>query len=148
LIAPADDLDLIMAVMASAFDPAYGEAWTRRQVEDALLTGNCHYGLAMHQDHCAGFYLTRSAFDEEELLLLAVDPQFRRKGIGQQLVNRFKQEARQRGAMRLFLEMRRGNPAEFLYLKNKFVPVGVRPNYYRTNLGKRLDAITFKSEIE
>jgi ribosomal-protein-alanine N-acetyltransferase len=148
LIAPADDIDLIMAIMAAAFDPAYGEAWSRRQVEDALLTGNCHYGLAMHQDLCAGFFLTRSACDEEELLLLAVSPQFRRKGIGQQLIDRFRQEARQRGAVRLFLEMRRGNPAESLYLKNNFARVGVRPNYYRTKQGDRLDAITFTSEIE
>lgn len=148
MIAPADDLDRIMAVMEAAFDPAYGEAWTRRQVEDALLTGNCHYGLAMEQGQCAGFYLTRCAYDEEELLLLAVSPQFRRKGIGQRLIDRFRQEAHQRGAVRLFLEMRRGNPAETLYLKNRFVPVGVRPNYYRTNQGDRLDAITFTSEIE
>lgn len=148
MIAPADDIDQIMAVMTAAFDPAYGEAWTRRQVEDALLTGNCHYGLAIHQGQCAGFYLTRSAYDEEELLLLAVSPQFRRIGIGQLLMDRFIQESRQRGAVRLFLEMRRGNPAESLYLKNKFVPVGVRPNYYRTNQGDRLDAITFTSEIE
>lgn len=148
MIAPADDIDLIMQVMAAAFDPAYGEAWTRRQVEDALLAGNCHYGLAMQQGLCAGFYLTRSAFDEEELLLLAVDPRFRRKGIGQQLMDQFKQEARQRGAARLFLEMRRGNSAEFLYLKNNFTPVGVRPNYYRTWQGDCIDALTFKSEIE
>jgi ribosomal-protein-alanine N-acetyltransferase len=148
LIAPADDIDRIMEVMAAAFDPAYGEAWTRRQVEDALLTGNCHYGLALDQGFCAGFYLTRSAFDEEELLLLAVSPQFRRKGIGQSLIDQFKQEARQRGAARLFLEMRRGNPAESLYLRNSFTPVGVRPNYYRTKQGDRLDAITFTSEIE
>jgi ribosomal-protein-alanine N-acetyltransferase len=148
LIAPADDIDLIMEVMGAAFDPAYGEAWTRRQVEDALLTGNCHYGLAIHQGQCAGFYLTRSAFDEEELLLLAVSPQFRRKGIGQQIMHRFRQEASQRGAVRLFLEMRRGNPAESLYLKNNFAPAGVRPNYYRTKQGDRLDAITFTSEIE
>lgn len=148
MIAPADEIDQIMAVMAAAFDPAYGEAWTRRQVEDALLTGNCHYGLAMHQGQCAGFYLTRSAFDEEELLLLAVSPKFRSKGIGQHLIDRFKHEARERGAVRLFLEMRRGNPAESLYLKNNFVPVGLRPNYYRTKQGEQLDAITFTSEFE
>ncbi|MEO0057507.1 MAG: hypothetical protein RIT17_960, partial [Pseudomonadota bacterium] len=29
-------IDRIMAVMEAAFDPAYGEAWNRRQVADAL----------------------------------------------------------------------------------------------------------------
>ena len=35
---PADDLDRLMAVMNTAFDPTFGEAWTRRQVEDAAPT--------------------------------------------------------------------------------------------------------------
>ena len=43
--AAGDDIDRIMAVMAAAFDPAFGEAWNRRQLEDALLVGNCHYLL-------------------------------------------------------------------------------------------------------
>ena len=45
MIAPGDDIDRLMAVMQAAFAPEYGEAWTRRQVEDALLMGNCFYGL-------------------------------------------------------------------------------------------------------
>ncbi len=45
MIPPGDDIDRLMAVMASAFDPAYGEAWTRRQVEDAVMIGSCHYRL-------------------------------------------------------------------------------------------------------
>ena len=31
--------------MEAAFDPAYGEAWTRRQVGDALVLPNTHYLL-------------------------------------------------------------------------------------------------------
>ena len=41
-----DDLDRIMAVMEAAFDPEYGEAWTRRQVGDALTFSNTYYLLA------------------------------------------------------------------------------------------------------
>ena len=33
---PPDDIDRIMAIMAAAFDPHYGEAWTRRQVEEMV----------------------------------------------------------------------------------------------------------------
>lgn len=147
MITPADDLDRIMAVMQAAFDPAYGEAWTRRQVEDALLTGMCHYGLAFSQNRCAGFFLSRTVLDEEELLLLGVAPEFRRQGIGGQLINRLCQEARQRGVSRMFLEMRRGNPAEYLYIRNGFIPSGIRPNYYKTLDGKRIDAITFSLKL-
>ena len=149
-----DDVDRIMAVMQTAFAPEYGEAWNRRQVEDALLLGNCHYRLlaptgAEPQDHepAAGFFLSRHGFEEEELLLLAVDPACRRKGIGSKLLILLVNDAKIRGANRLFLEMRRGNPAELLYKAHGFSPIGERHNYYRTLSGDRLDAITFCKEL-
>jgi ribosomal-protein-alanine N-acetyltransferase len=150
MIAPEDDIDRLMAVMQTAFPPEYGEAWTRRQVEDALLIGNCHYALlAGHgedpvgDEPAAGFFLSRHGFEEEELLLLAVDPAFRRKGLATRLLDRLANDARERGAQRLLLEMRRGNPAEALYRAHGFKPIGERPKYYRTPGGDRLDAITF-----
>lgn len=147
---PGDDLDRIMAVMQAAFAPEYGEAWTRRQVEDALLLGACHYGLiAAHggepgaDEAAAGFYLSRTGYEEEELLLLAVDPACRRLGLGRRLLDRFAAAARANGAHRLLLEMRRGNPAEALYREFGFTRIGERPNYYRAGNGERIDAITF-----
>lgn len=77
----AADIDRIMDVMALAFDPAFGEAWTRRQVVDALTIGNCRYGLLDEHGNrpvgdavAAGFFMIRGLFDEAELLLLAVRP--------------------------------------------------------------------------
>lgn len=150
MIPPGDDLDRIMAVMQAAFAPEYGEAWTRRQVEDALLLGACHYGLiAQHgaepapEEPAAGFYLARNGYEEEELLLLAVDPAYRRLGLGRKLLDRFAAAARANGAQQLLLEMRRGNPAEALYRGFGFSQIGERPNYYRSASGERIDAITF-----
>lgn len=155
MIAPGDDIDRLMAVMRAAFDPAYGEAWTRRQVEDALLTGNCHYALIAPggepprtDEAAAGFFLSRHGYEDEELLLLAVDPAQRGKGLGGALIDWLARDARARGAQRLFLEMRRGNPAEHLYRAKGFVPIGERLNYYRTPSGERLDAVTFCREME
>jgi ribosomal-protein-alanine N-acetyltransferase len=78
-LAPMDDIDRIMAVMQAAFEPRYGEAWTRAQVDSTLVLGNCHYVLIDEQGHApapgvtaAGFALTRAILDEEELLLFAV----------------------------------------------------------------------------
>lgn len=147
---PLDDLDRLMAVMTAAFDPAFGEAWTRRQVEDALLIGNCHYQLiapigSAPEDGApaAGFFLSRHGFEEEELLLFAIAPEWRRQGLGLALLGQFAAAARQRGAKRLLLEMRRGNPAELLYRRFGFTPIGMRPNYYRSRDGQMIDAITF-----
>ena len=149
-----DDLDSIMAVMAAAFDPIYGEAWNRRQVEDALLIGNCHYLLAGQDgeqpaqgETVTGFSLSRHGFEEEELLLFAVIPNYRGKGIGARLLTRFAETARHRRASRLLLEMRRGNPAEKLYRAHGFVPIGERPKYYRQPNGQFTDAITFACDL-
>lgn len=147
MMPPADDIDWIMAVMQAAFDPAYGEAWTRRQVEDALLVGNCHYRIAEVLGEPAGFTLSRYGFEEEELLLIAVSPDFRRRRIGNQLLQQCKDDARLRGARQLLLEMRSDNPAVHLYRQNGFVQIGTRTNYYRTPGGDRLDAITFRCPL-
>ncbi|EJU12310.1 acetyltransferase [Sphingomonas sp. LH128] len=149
-----DDIDRIMAVMTASFDPVYGEAWNRRQVEDALKFGNCHYEVLCAQGHipdetesAAGFFLSRTGFEEEELLLLAVTPESRGQGLGRALLQNLRIGAISRGAHRLLLEMRRGNPAETLYRNFGFYPIGERREYYRTPSGQRLDAVTFACDI-
>lgn len=149
-----DDLDRIMDVMGSAFDPAWGEAWNRRQVDDALAIGNCHYhllsaqGLPVGEDEeAAGFSLSRTGYEEEELLLLGVKPEYRRLGLGRTLLDELRLSASSRGAKRLLLEMRKGNPAEFLYSGFGFYPIGERKDYYRLPNGERIDAITFACDI-
>lgn len=153
---PPDDIDRIMSVMECAFLPAYGEAWNRRQVGDALLVGNCRYGLiapdgSEHFEYTtdtAGFFLSRSVLDEEELLLFAIAPKYRLKGLGHQLLGRFIAEARASGMARVFLEMRRENPAGYLYAAHGFREIGVRPAYYRTAEGHRIDALSQELTFE
>lgn len=154
MIAPQDDIDRIMSVMERAFPPEYGEAWNRRQVSDALVIGNCRYGLigpdgtdfaTVSGDaagDAAGFFMSRRVLDEEELLLFAIAPEHRRKGLGHLLLSRFLERAKDTGNVRVFLEMRRGNPAAFLYAAHGFRETGVRPSYYRTPDGSRIDAIS------
>lgn len=145
-----DDIDWIMSVMEAAFDPAYGEAWNRRQVSDALLMPNTHYLLAgagggepAEGEPAAGFVLSRGILDEEELLLIAVHPAHRGRGVGTALLQRFIDCAATRGRTNLFLEMREGNPAAALYQRFGFEPVGRRRNYYRGAQHGPLDAITY-----
>ena len=104
-----DDVDRIMAVMDAAFDPAFGEAWTRRQVSDALVMPNTHYLLAgptggppRDDEPAVGFALSRGAADEEELLLIAVDPHHRGRGIGGALLERLLADASARGTASRF----------------------------------------------
>lgn len=149
-----DDLDRIMEVMVAAFDPAWAEAWNRRQVSDSLSLPNTHYLLADARGEplppdtdAAGFALTRFAPGEEELLLIGVRPHLRGAGIGRMLLTRAFAEARARGAERMFLEMRDNNPAASLYRETGFRPIGRRKAYYRLPSGKFLDAITFARDL-
>jgi [ribosomal protein S18]-alanine N-acetyltransferase len=150
-----DDLDRIMTIMEAAFDPVWGEAWTRRQVSDSLAFAHTHYRLlatdgwaaSESEEPCAGFTLVRAAPGEEELLLVAVMPEHRGRGLGEKLVRQAIEDARTRNAERLFLETRHNNPAIGLYRKLGFQPIGVRKDYYRGSDSKKLDAITFAYKI-
>ena len=151
---PATDIDKLMEVMEQAFDPHFREAWTRRQVEDSLLLPSTYMMLANSDgepckdiEDASGFVLARQAADEVELLLIAVDPRARGKGVGTRLLDRFIESARQRGAAKVFLEMRAGNPAGTLYRKAGFEQIGIRRDYYRTVTGTSLDALTFGKNL-
>ena len=153
---PADDIDRIMEVMTCAFPVEYGEAWNRRQVADSLILVGTRYYMIMadgsfsteNNEQVAGFALTRGLFDEEELLLFAIAPEYRRRGLGAALLAHVVADATDRGIRRLFLEMRRDNPAGKLYSTFGFQTVGVRPRYYRTASGDRLDALSQELRIE
>lgn len=147
-----DDLDQIMAVMEDAFDPAWGEAWTRRQVGDSLAFPHTYYRLIRESGADAvapadGFTLVRAAPGEEELLLIAVRPDRRGRGLGRRLLDQVLADARERGAERVFLEMRYNNPAAALYSAVGFEPIGQRKDYYRLPDGRRIDAITYACRI-
>ncbi|MDP3674244.1 MAG: GNAT family N-acetyltransferase [Novosphingobium sp.] len=149
---PDEPVDAIMRVMERAFDPRYGEAWSRRQVSDALVLGTSRHALiapdgTIREDslgETAGFFLSRQTLDEEELLLFAIDPAWRQRGLGATLLEYFCTSAAARGMAGIFLEMRDGNPAARLYEGHGFKQVGKRPAYYRGTDGARLDALTYQ----
>ena len=143
-------LDAVMAVMETGFDPRWREAWTRAQVRDSLEMPSTFVLLADREGlplrdaaPVAGFVLSRQALDEEELLLIAVLPEERGRGLGRRIIESYVAQARRRGVRRVFLEMRANNPAQSLYRRCGFVPIGVRQRYYRAEDGQTIDAITF-----
>ena len=72
--------------------------------------------------------------DEAHIATIATHPDYRRRGIGEQLMLTALVAARQEGARRSFLEVRAGNTgAQEMYKKYGFEVVGVRPRYYKDN---------------
>lgn len=142
-----------MAVMDAAFEPRWGEAWTRDQLRDSLAMPSTFLlladsrGMTVSEGVPAGFVLSRQALDEEELLLLAVLPEERGRGLGKALLELYFRAAARRGVNRIFLEMRANNPAHTLYRRCGFQSIGVRPRYYRATDGQAIDAITFSRQL-
>lgn len=138
-----DGLDDAMAVMADAFDPQFGEAWTASQCTGVLTMPGTTMFIARNPDPC-GFALLRTVVDESELMLFGVLPDMRRLGIGRLLLRETMRVAATEGAHFYFLEVRHDNPAMKLYTAEGFSEVGRRVAYYRGNDGPRRDALTFR----
>ncbi|MDT0574783.1 GNAT family N-acetyltransferase [Croceicoccus sp. F390] len=141
----------MMEIMKAGFDPLFGEAWNRRQLSSALAMPGTQHALIdvdgfiaqIVQRPAAGFCLSRRVVDEEELLLIAVRPDQRRRGFGGRLLAHLLRTASEAGVTDLHLEMRADNPAASLYRAFGFVPVGGRSGYYRGSDGIMRDAVTF-----
>ena len=72
--------------------------------------------------------------DEAHIATIAVHPDFRRQGIGEQILLHALRAARAEGAQRAFLEVRAGNAAaQAMYRKYGFTVAGVRRGYYKDN---------------
>jgi ribosomal-protein-alanine N-acetyltransferase len=135
-------LDAVMTIMADAFDPRFGEAWTRAQCAGILPMHGVVLTLAQSGSEPLGFSLVRTVVDESELLLLAVSSRARGRGVGTSLIDRFVDDGRGAGAHRLHLEVRDGNPAVRLYERAGFRLAGRRRNYYRGDGSEAFDALT------
>ncbi len=136
------DLDRIMPVMNSAFDPEFGEAWTLPQCRGLFsLPGSILLALSNAEEIC-GFAIVRTVVDEAELMLFAVRPQSQGQGAGAMLISHVIAECRNKGIKHIHLEVRESNPAIRFYTKHGFKKTGVRPGYYKSVLGKSFDAVT------
>lgn len=72
--------------------------------------------------------------DEAHIVAIATHPAYRRRGIGERLLARALELAREREAKTVTLEVRVSNePAQRLYEKYGFRRVGLRPRYYTDN---------------
>ncbi len=141
------DLAQVNSIMQEAFDPRYGEAWTSAQCMGMLSLPGVWLTIAAVGDRDVAFALARSTGDEAELLLLATRPGARKRGIGGALLRAVIDEARGRGVGTLHLEVRAGNEAVQLYVREGFAKVGERKSYYRGKSGQVFDAQTFARKV-
>ena len=124
-----EDLDRIGGLEESGFPdpwPADLLAYELRHPGAILLVATWGEGPV------AGYAAFRHGGGEAELLRLSVDPEERRRGIGQALVTRGLERLREAGVERCFLEVRLHNEGAIAcYRSLGFELAGLRRAYYR-----------------
>ena len=142
------DLDAVMSVMDDGFDPAFGEAWSAPQCAGLLPMPGVWLVLARDEQEVVGFSLARVVADEAELLLVVVKKKHQRRGTGKLLLERFFEDSEERGAQKLYLEVRDGNSAVELYKSLGFAEAGRRSKYYTGSDGQIYDSITLSRAVK
>jgi [ribosomal protein S18]-alanine N-acetyltransferase len=121
-----DDLEAVVAMEADN-QPS---PWSEGVFRDELAAENRVY-LAADEDGVVGFGGVMLVGDEAHVTNLLVDPEWRRRGIGLELMRALIDEAVAEGARHITLEVRSENdPARRLYARLGLAPVGMRKGYY------------------
>lgn len=122
------DLEAVMRIESSSFPTP----WSRAAFQSELMENNfaAYLVLDFHGRVVSygGMWLI---LDEAHVTNVAVHPDFRGYHLGERMMDGLMERARQLGALRMTLEVRRSNlVAQSLYQKLGFIQLGVRRNYY------------------
>ncbi|MDR9432911.1 MAG: ribosomal protein S18-alanine N-acetyltransferase [Spiribacter sp.] len=136
------DLESVFSVETGAYD----YPWTLTIFRDCLRMGyECWVQLAT--DRVVGHFVLAMGPGEAHVLNLAVDPQWKNRGLGRALLRQSLDRAERLGAESVYLEVRPSNqPAVHLYRSEGFRRVGRRRDYYPTVDGRE-DALVMRYDL-
>ncbi len=102
--------------------------------------------VATDGEKVVGYVGSQSVLGEADMMNIAVDAEYRRQGIGKNLVWVLIERLKEKGVHCLTLEVRASNNAAInLYKELDFTQVGRRPNYYSN---PKEDALILRKEWE
>ena len=108
------------------------DAWSEKSVTGELTNALALWLVAVEGDTVAGYVGSQTVCNETDMMNVAVTADFRRRGIGEKLVNALVEELKAMESHCLTLEVRASNtPAQAMYEKLGFVEIGRRPRYYQ-----------------
>ncbi len=137
------DLQSILVIEQSA----HAVPWTEDTFKTCFQAG--HVGWVVEVDKkIVGFIIVSLRAEECHILNLCVARLSQHQGFGRQLLLHALSHARSLGVGIVYLEVRRTNSrAIALYLKEKFIEIGVRKDYYPT-VGGAEDALIFARSLQ
>ena len=109
----------------------FSEPWSENSLE--LLCSGENFGVvALLDGRVVAYGGVTCVLDEGSVTNIATHADYRRRGIGRQIVRAMVSEAKKRGISSVFLEVRESNaPARELYLSEGFHECGTRKGFYR-----------------
>lgn len=140
------DADAIAKLHAQGFR----HGWSREDFSSYIMAADeTPVYIACDARHrIAGFLMLRLAADEAELITVAVDPRWRKKGVGAALLKAAFDDLTMTAATRLFLEVAADNPAAIkLYDRHGFAKVSERQGYYPRPDGQPATAIVMARDL-
>ncbi len=125
----AADLDAVLAIEEASFNNPTTRQWYESELQRPEV---CFvFVIRTRQARVAGFCAFWRVVDQIHINNLAIDPAWRRRGLGRRLLAAVLAEAEAMGAPHVTLEVRRSNSAALaLYEGAGFNIVGVRSGYY------------------
>lgn len=126
---------------------SYPFPWTRGIFSDCLRVGYSCWGMD-YGDELVGYSILTFGPEETHLLNICIDPQYRRMGLGLQLLNWSIERACEAKSKIIFLEVRPSNSRAIeIYERRGFQQIGQRPKYYPARVGRE-DACLMAMQLD
>ena len=124
----------------------FSDPWSENSVTSELDNALALWLVAVEDGRVVGYVGSQTVAGETDMMNIAVHPDFRRRGVAEQLVEALVVLLRERESRCLTLEVRASNDAaRALYEKLGFSQIGRRPRYYRN---PKEDALILRKEWE
>lgn len=121
------DMPEVLEIEQSSFE----FPWSEDDFLRCLRQRNCIGFVAEHDEKVVGFMIYELHRDHFHVLNLSVRADVRRRGVGQQMVNKLLGKLSQQQRNRISLEIRETNLAAQLFFRNLgFQAIAIRRDYY------------------
>lgn len=122
---------------------SYSFPWTKEILRDCIMYNYDSFSV-FFDNKLVGYVISKISYPETHILNLTVNESYRRKGIGESLINIVINDAKIRKSEDIILEVRANNfEAQSLYHKLNFKTIGIRHGYYEADNGRE-DAYVLK----
>jgi ribosomal-protein-alanine N-acetyltransferase len=114
---------------------SFADPWGLSDFRSVLASAPAIFLVAVDgkSQQISGYVIAITVLDESEILNIAVDPEFRGRGLGAFLLDAALAEVAEKGAVATFLEVRESNTvARKLYASRQFEMLSLRKKYYKS----------------